>query len=267
MQWFWRAMMEKEMFEKSREELIEENNKLKEELNHYEKVYPPKECPICGYKGIGFIPFPNIIHKEVICPECGSHERHRALWLYFEENKELLQDGNKILHFAPEMLFKELFTSNNLEYHAVDKNPGLYTYADEIVDIQDIPYGDDYFDLIICSHVLEHVPDDMQALRELYRVLKPKGTALILIPMNGVSYNLPYDESKTLEKEEYDTPELRKKHYGQSDHLRLYGADFRERILGSDFEIVSSDFIKNLGLETIERYALVRNENIFECTK
>lgn len=259
--------MDNEMFEKSREELIEENNKLKEKLNQYEKAYPPKECPICGYKGIEFMPFPNIIHKEVICPDCHSHERQRALWLYFEENKELLKDGNKILHFAPEMLFKELFTSNDLEYHAVDKNPGLYTYADEIVDIQDIPYDDDYFDLIICSHVLEHVPNDMQALRELYRVLKPGGTALILVPMNGVSYNLPYDESKTLEKEEYNTPELRKEHYGQSDHLRLYGADFKERLMESGFELVGEDYIKNLGLETIERYALVRNEKIYECTK
>ena len=263
----WSVIMENELFEKSNEELIEENRKLREKLVQYEKVYPPKKCPICGYEGIGFIPFPNIIHKEVISPECGSHERHRALWLYFEENKELLQDGAKILHFAPQMLFKELFTSNDVEYHAVDKNPGLYTYADEIIDIQDIPYDECYFDLIICSHVLEHVPDDMNALRELYRVLKPGGTALILVPMNGVSYNLPYDELKTLEREEYNTPELREEHYGQSDHLRLYGADFKERILESGFEIVSADFIKNLGIETIERYALVRNENIFECRK
>ena len=85
--------------------------------------------------------------------------------------------------------------------------------------------------------------------------------------MNGVSYNLPYDEFKTLEKDEYNTPELREKHYGQFDHLRLYGADFKQRIFESGFELLGEDFIKNLGLETIERYALVRNEKIYECTK
>ena len=247
--------------------LIKENRELKKKLNQYEEAYPPKECPICGYKGIGFIPFPNIIHKEVICPECMSHERHRALWLYFQKNAELIKDGIKILHFAPEPFFKDLFTSKDVEYHSVDLNPGLYTDPDEIIDIQDIPYGNDYFDLILCSHVLEHVPDDMKALNELYRVLKPGGLALILIPMNGVSYNLPYDELKTLEKEEYNTPELREKHYGQDDHLRLYGADFKERIFKSGFELLSEDFVKLLGLETIERFALVRNEKIFECTK
>lgn len=259
-------MME-ELLKKSNEKLIQENRKLREKMNQYEKVYPPKECPICGYKGIEFLPFSNIIHKEVMCPACYSHDRHRALWLYIKENKEFLKDGNRILHFAPEIIFKDLFTSNDVEYHAVDLNPGLYTFADEIVDIQDIPYEDNYFDFILCSHVLEHVPDDNKALSELYRVLKPGGTALILVPLNGVSYNLPYDESKTVENDEYNTPELRKKHYGQHDHLRLYGSDFKDRILNSGFEIESTDFIKNLGLETIERYALVRNDKIFECKK
>lgn len=248
-------------------ELIKENRQLREKLDLYEEVYPPKECPICGYKGINFIPFQDIIHKEVMCPVCYSHERHRAVWLYLNQRDELLKDGNKILHFAPEMLFKDLFSSSNMEYHAVDKNPGLYSCADEVVDIQDIPYDDDYFDLIICAHVLEHVPDDKKALSELYRVLKPKGTVLILVPMNGISYDLPYDELKTLENEEYNTPELRKKYYGQEDHLRLYGADFKEKILDSGFELLSDDFIKSLGRDAIERYALVRNEKIYECTK
>ena len=249
------------------EKIIKENRELKEKLKQYEKVYPPKECPICGYRGIDFISFPNIIHKEVICPNCNSHERHRALWLYFQEKDELIRDGIRILHFAPEHFFKDMFTSKNTEYHSADLNPGMYTEPGEIIDIQDIPYEDDYFDLILCSHVLEHVPDDMNALAELHRILKPGGIALILVPMNGVSYNLPYDELKTLENEEYNTPELRDKYYGQHDHLRLYGADFKERIFKSGFELLSEDFVKLLGLETIDRFALVRNEKIFECTK
>ena len=259
--------MELEPLNSSYDNLLKENREMRKKLNQYEKAYPAKECPVCGHKGIDFIPFPNIIHKEVICPTCHCHERQRALWLYFQKNKNLINDGTRILHFAPEKQFKELFTSKDTEYHTADFNPGDYADADEKIDIQDIPYDDNYFDLILCSHVLEHVPDDMRALRELRRVLKPQGIALIMVPMNGVSYNLPYDEFKTLEKDEYNTPELREKHYGQFDHLRLYGADFKQRIFESGFELLGEDFIKNLGLETIERYALVRNEKIYECTK
>lgn len=253
--------------ELSYENLIKENRELREKLNQYEQVYPPKECPICGHKGIDFLPFPQIIHKEVMCPNCYSHERHRALWLYFQEHDDLIKDGVKILHFAPEPIFKDLFTSKNTEYRTADLNPGEYISADEIVDIQNTPYDDDYFDIILCSHVLEHVEDDIKALKELHRIIKPGGIVLILVPMNGVSYNLDFDEMKTLEREEYNTPDLREKYYGQHDHLRLYGADFKERIYDSGFKLLSEDFIKQLGLETIERYALVRNEKIFECTK
>lgn len=248
------------------EKLLKENRKLNERLDKYEKAYPPKECPICGYKGIDFRPYPQIIHREVECPNCLSHERHRALWLYFKQNSHLLTNGNKFLHFAPEEQFRPHFEKCDIEYHPVDISDENW-YIKEIVDIQDIPYQDDYFDLIYCSHILEHVPDDKKAMNELCRVLKPGGTALILVPINGIAFELPYDETKTLEDEKYNTPELREKYYGQFDHLRLYGSDFKDKLIDSGFKIRSDDFIKRLGFETIERYALIRNENIFECTK
>ena len=169
------------------ERLLKENQELSNLIEQYKKVYPPKECPICGYKGIGFKPYVNIIHREVECPQCKSHERHRALWLYFHEKKELLKEGNTFLHFAPETQFNELFRNSGMEYHPVDISDEN-TLINEIVDIQDIPYPDDYFDLIYCSNVLEHVEDDAKAMNELYRVLKPGGTALILVPINGISY-------------------------------------------------------------------------------
>ncbi|WP_405305377.1 glycosyltransferase [Methanobrevibacter sp.] len=248
------------------EKLLNENEALKNQLEMYKQAYPDKECPICGYKGIDFKPYPQIIHREVECPICASHERHRALWLYFKENPQLLTNKNKVLHFAPEVQFQKLFEKCDIEYHPADISDENW-YVDELIDIQDIPYEDNYFDLIYCSHLLEHVPDDNKAIRELYRVLKPGGTALILVPINGIAFELPYDETKTLEDERYDTPELREKHYGQFDHLRLYGSDFKDKLLENGFKIKSDDFIKKLGYETIERYALIRNENIFECTK
>lgn len=246
--------------------LLKENRELRKRLNEYEFFHPPKECPICGYKGIDFRPYPHLIHKEVMCPSCWGQERHRAVWLYLEENPHLLEKGNKVLHFAPENLFYDLFKSKNLEYHPVDlylDNP----HVEEKMDIQDIQYEDDYFDFIYCSHILEHVPDDRKAMKELLRVLKPNGIAVIMVPINGVVYDLPFDESKTYEDENINTPEAREKYYGQHDHVRLYGADFKERLLESGFTIKSDDFIKKLGVETIERYALLRNESLFECTK
>lgn len=248
------------------EKISKENKRLNKRLNEYEKAYPPKECPICGYKGINFRQYPQIIHREVECPKCRSHERHRALWLYFKENENLLKEGNKFLHFAPEPQFYELFKGRGMEYHRADISKENWM-IDEIIDIQNIPYDDDYFDLIYCSHILEHVPDDRKAMKELYRVLKPGGTALILVPINGIAFELPYDENKTLEDERINTDELREKYYGQFDHLRLYGKDFKERLIESGFEISSDDFIKRLGFEAVERYALIRDENIFECTK
>ncbi|MBE6501052.1 MAG: glycosyltransferase [Methanobrevibacter thaueri] len=239
---------------------------LTENLNEYKKIYPPKECPICGHVGIDFRPYPQIVHREVECPNCLSHERHRALWLYFRQNNHILKNGNRVLHFAPEEQFRKLFSECDIEYHPVDVSDEKW-HIEEIVDVQDIPYEDNYFDLIYCSHVLEHVPDDKKALSELYRVLKPGGTALILVPINGIAFELPHNYEKTLEDAKYNTPELREKHYGQFDHVRLYGTDFKDRLMESGFDIKSDDFIKNLGHETVERYALIKDENIFECTK
>ena len=109
--------------------------------------------------------------------------------------------------------------------------------------------------------------DDAKAMNELYRVLKPGGTALILVPINGISYERPYDKSKTFESDKYNTPELREKYYGQNDHLRLYGTDFKDKLINTGFKIKADDYIKNLGHEIIDKYALIKDENIFECTK
>ena len=258
----------KELFTNNNDdfEINENEEELTKTLNKYKEIYPPKECPICGYVGIDFRPYPQIIHREVECPKCLSHERHRALWLYFRQNNHLLKNGKRVLHFAPEEQFRKLFSKCDIEYHPVDISDENW-YIDEIVDVQDIPYEDNYFDLIYCSHILEHVPDDKKALSELYRVLKPGGPAVILVPINGISFELPHNYKRTLENEKYDTPKLREKHYGQFDHVRLYGTDFKDRLIESGFEIKSDDFIRKLGHETVERYALIKDENIFECTK
>ena len=157
--------MELNALNSSYDNLLKENRELREKLNQYEKAYPPKECPVCGHKGIDFIPFPNIIHKEVICPTCHCHERQRAIWIYFQKNKHLINDGTRILHFAPEKQFRELFTSKDTEYHTADFNPGDYNDADEQIDIQNIPYEDDlYLDLVVYPDgtMIEEDMDELQ---------------------------------------------------------------------------------------------------------
>ena len=248
-------------FKNKNRKLEKENRKLKKQLKSFEK-----QCPICGYKGSDFTPYPLVTHREVECPKCKSHERHRALWLYFKDNPQLLKKSNRLLHFAPEKTFNKLFSESDVDYHPVDissKNP----FIKEMVDIQDIPYEDDYFDVILCSHILEHVPDDRKAMRELCRVLNPGGTALILVPMNGIVHEVGDDDSKTLEDERYNTPELRTKYYGQFDHVRLYGLDFKDKLTEAGFNVKSDDYIKRLGFEKVEKYGLIKNEKIFECKK
>lgn len=127
----------------------------------------------------------------------------------------------KVLHVAPEKQIRILLESKaSIDYISVDK------YRDDVTekaDITDLRFENDSFDLIICNHVLEHVIDDRKAMSELYRVLKPEGVALLLVP-------LKYDMETTYEDETIVTPEAREKHFGQHDHVRYYGLDYFDRL-------------------------------------
>ena len=126
------------------------------------------------------------------------------------------------------------------------------------VDITNITFDDNSFDLIMCTHVLEHIPDDRKAMRELYRVLKKGGLAFLNVPL--------FNRAKTLENPEYNTPELRLKYYGQADHVRAYGQDYPQRLSAAGFNIQRITF-ENVDEKTVRRYGLDRNEKIFLCRK
>ena len=128
------------------------------------------------------------------------------------------------------------------------------------VDITDIPYEEHFFDVILCSHVLEHVQDDRKAMRELYRVLKPGGWALLQVPLQT-------GREKTYEDPSIVTPEERLKHFGQKDHVRIYGADYKDRLASAGFTVKVDSTVKELGQEAIARYRLNENEDIFYCSK
>lgn len=220
-----------------------------------------KYCPICQKKFLAFLPFGENPRPGSQCPNCGSLERHRGLFLFLNKNPEILNRKIKLLHFAPEPFFFKMFSeSENIDYHPVDINPELYNIKEK-VDMQNIPYEESTVDLIYNCHVLEHVPDDLKAMKELYRVVKPISVGGMCIIMTPVFENL----SETLEKEEFNTPELRSKYYGQHDHLWKYGIDFKNRLelVGFDVEVIDPNT-----LVTDETYDYGRlYDKIYLCTK
>src|SRR4051794_27384302 len=165
---------------------------------------------------------------DAICPRCGAQERPRALWLYVERRPDLLPRPQRLLHFAPELIFRRRFEqAPGLEYLTADlDSPDAMVHF----DITSIPYPDDSFDAIVCSHVLEHVEDDRAAMRELLRVLRPDGFAILLVPLD-----LSRDE--TYEDAAVTAPEARAREFWQHDHVRLYGRDFRRRLEEEGFHV------------------------------
>lgn len=157
-----------------------------------------------------------------MCPVCNSLERHRHIYIHISAMYPFLK-GKHILHFAPEPSLKSIFLNSQAKYYDADINPKRATYQ---VDMTEIPFDENKFDYIFCIHILEHIPDDIKAMKELYRVLKPGGTAYLCVPL---CKNFAEDLSVT-------EPEERTRLYGQHDHVRYYNFDtFCERLTSVGF--------------------------------
>ena len=215
------------------------------------------ECPCCGGRFSRFMP--GLSHRETrVCPRCGAQERHRALWLYMRERTDLFGRPHlSILHWAPEYaLQRSLSELPNAAYVSADLDGHE---AMQHIDMTDVPFKDDAFDLIVCVHVLEHVPDDRRAMREMVRVLKPGGLAMLLVPI--------VLEKPTLEHPAIVTPAQRKEAYWQEDHVRLYGGDFPERLEEEGFGVTVDGWVRTLDQATLDRYGLFPLEDIYVCSK
>jgi SAM-dependent methyltransferase len=193
------------------------------------------------------------------CPNCGARDRQRYLWLYLERKTNLLVDRLRVLHFAPERIFEEWLESRpNLDYVSTDLERERATVK---ADITDLPFPDDSFDVLLCSHVLEHVVDDRKAMRELYRVLRPSGWALVLVPIDFI-------RSETFEDPAVVAPAERERLFGQDDHVRVYGRDFPARLEEAGFTVRVEDFIGELGESEARRYGLrPRQPDLHLCLK
>jgi SAM-dependent methyltransferase len=215
------------------------------------------ECPCCGGRFSRFMP--GLSHRDTrVCPRCGAQERHRALWLYMRERTDLFErERLSILHWAPEYaLQRSLSALPNAAYVSADLEGHE---AMQHMDMTDVPFKDGAFDLIVCVHVLEHVPDDRAAMREMVRVLKPGGVAMLLVPI--------VLEQPTLEDPAIVTPAQRKEAYWQEDHVRLYGHDFRDRLEEEGFDVTVDGWVRTLDADTLERYGLFPLEDVYVAAK
>jgi hypothetical protein len=216
-----------------------------------------RQCVVCGSGLRSFLPFGDPPRPEAMCPVCGALERHRMIWLYLERRTDLLDGRPKgMLHFAPERpIRRRLRHIPHLDYVTADLDSQL---ADLAMDITDIQFPDDAFDVIYCSHVLEHVPDDQRAMRELRRVLAPCGWAILQVPIRGL---------RTEEDPQVKSPEERRRLYGQADHVRQYGADYRDRLIDAGFAVEREDFVGSLSEAERSRWGLPPGDDVFFCRK
>ncbi|CCV07665.1 conserved hypothetical protein [Mesorhizobium metallidurans STM 2683] len=209
-----------------------------------------RECNVCGYVG-NFKAFGFPSRLDARCPQCNSLERHRLLKKWFDDNKERVV-SKTALHFAPETAVTSFIKPVVSKYVTAD----LYASLAEIVlNIEAIDLPDNSFDLVICSHVLEHV-DDRKALREMHRILTPGGIALLMTP---VIEGWP----ETYENSAVASPQDRALHYGQFDHVRYFGSDIRARIADAGFALSEFTAVE----PHVHKHALTRGEKVFVASK
>ena len=238
-------------------------------------------CPVCNARLKAFYPiyksFPRKLREmgfiypieqfeslnlaAYSCPSCDASDRERLYALYLHQRLSALPADrrHRFIDFAPSLaLSRWLRALPNLEYRTADY---FRPNVDDHVNICDMPlYADNSVDLFMCSHILEHVPDDRAAMRELFRIMKPGGCGIVMVPLiKGVE--------ETQEDPAINTPELRWKHYAQDDHLRLYGTrDLVVRLTAAGFQVRSLDRA-HFGAEVFARAGIADNSVLYVVEK
>ncbi|MBB1547117.1 class I SAM-dependent methyltransferase [Capnocytophaga leadbetteri] len=217
------------------------------------------EDPIDGKTFRKFLPYGyGSPRANVLSPSTLSLERHRLLWLYLTRETDFFSKPLKVLHVAPEQAFYKRFKNQkNLTYITTD----LYSpLADVKADLCALPFEDNSFDVIFCNHVLEHIPDDAQAMRELYRVMKKGGWGIFQVPQD-------INRAHTFEDDTITDPAERTRIFGQYDHVRVYGLDYFDRLRQVGFEVEEIIYSTHFTAEEIERYRIVPQEILPLCKK
>lgn len=212
--------------------------------------------------------FPVLTEKQVVgggkrkgrCPHCGSGDRERLLYLYLKNHFKIEEKVSRlsVLHIAPETKIANYLLPLNLKsYICGDLFTEGYSYPDYVqnINVLEMSFEDNTFDLILCNHVLEHIIEDHDAMKELHRVLKIGGQAILQVPISKNSAHTYEDFSIT-------DPKERERAFGQFNHVRIYGRDYTNRLQAAGFEV------KPINLSSKYRKAgLNKDEDLFVCYK
>lgn len=210
-------------------------------------------CPCCEKRARRFIADYNRARAK--CPNCFSEERQRALRLFLEEWLGIPTEPAYLLHQAPDSPLRPWLESR----------PGYAYIAADLAaphvalryDLQRIPFRSSSFDVIIASHVLEHIDDDRAALAEILRTLKPGGSLVAMVPIDA-------SRSDTYEDPTVTTPDERAVSYWQSDHVRLYGRDFPSRLAEAGFSVTMVQPSERLSPAMVRRFGLSVDPNVYK---
>lgn len=233
-------------------------------------------CPYCEHSFRKFRPggfdLPVIYEKQIVgsgyrlndvCPRCNSLDRDRLIYLYLSQKTNIFTAPLRVFHVAPEGCIRAMLSRlPNITYEAGMKyHQGFYYERNtRLLDITQLDYEDETFDVIICNHVLEHIVDDLKAIGELYRVLKPGGWAILQVPLSKTLAN-------TYEDPEVVKPEEREKVFGQFDHVRIYGQDYPSRLENRGFIVRRLNPYREKWLPDLDKYAINPDEDIFIAYK
>ena len=210
-----------------------------------------RTCPICGFAGrFDLTAYGNPPRWDSRCPSCASGERNRLLMLALDSLR--IDPASRILHFAPEACLRHRLQREFTNYRSASLGK---QQTDLRLNIEGIALEDGSVDIVLCSHVLEHV-DDRKALPELFRILSPGGLLLLMVPIIE-GWRDTYEDSSIVDEKD------RLEHFGRVDHLRIYGADLRERIRKAGFGLAEY----TAGGKDAILYGLCRGEKVFVCRK
>jgi SAM-dependent methyltransferase len=215
------------------------------------------ECPVCEKSFSKFLSYGSeVAHREnVLCPFDLTLERHRLMWLYLKDESNFFTAPKlDVLHIAPEQCFIHKFKKQaNLNYLTGDLESPI---ADIHFDLHSIPLEDNRFDVLFCNHVMEHVNDPLQCMREIYRVMKPGGWAIMQVPQD-MNRETTYEDASII------TPEDREKHFWQKDHVRLFGRDYPQWLEKAGFKVEEFELKKHYDASKIERFRLMKDEVLY----
>lgn len=225
-----------------------------------QKLFSGKEyeCSVCNSKLRKFISAAPGSRSGKRCPVCKSLERHRIACIYLTEIYKIhIKKDLRVLHFAPESGLKnKMLTFSFVEYLTADL---MSDDVDLKLDICKIDLPDNRFDFVFCSHVLEHVEDDRQAMKEIFRVLAPGGSGLIMVPM--------VEAGPTIEDPNEKNPNERLRRFGQIDHVRLFGMDIVDRLQDAGFMVTIYKPTESPLAVNFHRFGMREEDIIFEIIK